>query len=155
MNPPRARVAAYVVRNGAAPGLLVFEHVGMPQAGLQVPAGGVRPGEAPADAVRREVEEETGLRGAVLVRELAVDERPHPVTGRPRRTAFFHLQAPSGTPDAWEHTAGGDGADAGMIFACRFAPLPLDRPLADGQDRWLGEVDPLWTAGWDLSEPGG
>jgi hypothetical protein len=29
-----------------------------------------------------------------------------------------------------------------MIFACRFQPLALLEPLADGQDTWLGLIDP-------------
>ncbi|MFF4084169.1 hypothetical protein ACFYZN_32920 [Streptomyces sp. NPDC001777] len=41
---------------------------------------------------------------------------------------------PAKTADAWNHRLGGDGADAGLTFACRFLPLPLERPLADEQD---------------------
>lgn len=52
---PRIRVAAYVIRHRAAPELLVFDHVGMPQAPTQVPSGGVQPGEDLEQAVVREV----------------------------------------------------------------------------------------------------
>lgn len=62
MATPRIRVAAYVVRHRAVAELLVFDHVGLPEAGTQVPAGGVLPGEEPDDAVVREVTEGTGLR---------------------------------------------------------------------------------------------
>ncbi|MEU6676152.1 NUDIX domain-containing protein [Streptomyces sp. NPDC046925] len=139
---PRIRVAAYVIRHRAAPEVLVFDHVGMPDAGTQIPAGGVRPGEGPQDAVLREVAEETGLLTAAVVRPIAVEDKPHPDTGQPRRTTFFLLQVAADTPDAWVHHVRGDGADAGLAFACRFVPLPLDRPLADAQDAWLGDVDP-------------
>lgn len=63
MRPARVRTAAYVTREGAG-GLevLVFDHRDHPEAGTQVPAGGVEPGEVLADAVVREVAEETGLR---------------------------------------------------------------------------------------------
>lgn len=135
----RIRVAAYVVRQG--PALLVFEHVGAPAAGWQVPAGGVRAGEDLASAVLREVHEETGLTRVTIVRELATDDRPHPETGQPRRTTYFHLAAPSNTPDEWVHRVAGTGEDAGMEFACRFWPLPLPKPLADSQDAWLFLVD--------------
>lgn len=143
---PRVRVAAYVIRRHPSPVLLVFDQLDFPGAGTQVPAGGVVPGEDPERAVLREVAEETGLTGARVVRRIAVDERAHPETGRPRRTTFLLLDAPAQGPSAWEHRVHGDGADAGMRFACRFAPLPLEHPLADAQDAWLGRVDPHWGA---------
>ncbi|MEU3057378.1 NUDIX hydrolase [Streptomyces griseus] len=144
-SPPLARVAAYVIRRHPSPALLVFDHLDFPEAGTQVPAGGIAPGEDPERAVLREVAEETGLTGARVVRRIAVDGRAHPETGQPRLTTFLLLDAPPDGPSAWEHRVGGDGGDAGMRFACRFAPLPLERPLADVQDVWLGRVDPRWV----------
>jgi 8-oxo-dGTP pyrophosphatase MutT (NUDIX family) len=142
---PRIRVAAYVIRHRTRPELLVFDHVGMPEAGTQIPAGGVRPDEEPERAVLREVAEETGLLATSVVRRLIVEDTSHPDTGQPRRTTYFHLRTPKTTPDAWNHTVRGDGADAGLTFACRFLPLPLDQHLSDHQDAWLGRIDPLWT----------
>lgn len=145
MTRPRIRVAAYVIRHRAFPELLVFDHVGMPKAGTQVPAGGVKSGEGLEEAALREVAEETGLLTATAVRQVAVGDKPHPDTGQPRQTSFFYLQALADTPDAWEHHVHGGGDDAGLTFACRFLPLPLQQPLADDQDAWLGRIDPLWT----------
>ncbi|MFH8484812.1 NUDIX hydrolase [Streptomyces longisporoflavus] len=142
---PRIRVAAYVIRHRAVPEILVFDHVGMPDAGTQIPAGGVGPDEDLEDAVLREVAEETGLLTATVIRPITVEDKPHPETGQPRRTTFFLLRAPADTADTWVHQVRGDGADAGLIFACRFVPLPLDRPLADDQDAWLGDVDVRFT----------
>ncbi|MFD0689843.1 hypothetical protein [Actinomadura fibrosa] len=51
MSQPRIRVAAYVIRCRTVPELLVFDHVGMPEAGTQIPAGGVHPGEDLEQAV--------------------------------------------------------------------------------------------------------
>ncbi|KAB2350207.1 NUDIX hydrolase [Actinomadura rudentiformis] len=144
-SPPRIRVAAYVIRLRALPELLVFDHIGMPRAGTQIPAGGAHPGEELEQAVLREVAEETGLLIPSVVRRIIVEDKPHPDTGQPRRTTYFHLEAPATTADAWHHTVRGDGGDAGLTFACRFVPLPLERPLADAQDAWLGHIDPLWT----------
>ncbi|WP_141578554.1 NUDIX domain-containing protein [Actinomadura sp. WMMA1423] len=145
MTRPRLRVAAYVIRHRVVPGLLVFDHVGMPQAGTQVPAGGVRPDEDLVQAVLREVLEETGLHTASVIKQISVDTRPDPETMRPRKTTYFHLRAPAATPDAWTHVVRGEGGDTGLTFACRFLPLPLERPLADEQDAWLGHIDPRWT----------
>ena len=145
MATPRIRVAAYVIRHRATAELLVFDHVGMPEAGPQVPAGGALPGEELDRAVVREVTEETGLRPAGVLRQVAVEDKPHPGTGEPRRTTYFLLPAPDTAPDAWHHRVHGEGQDAGLVFACRFVALPLELPLADDQDAWLHRVDPGWA----------
>ncbi|MEE1796316.1 NUDIX domain-containing protein [Streptomyces sp. BE308] len=145
MTRPRIRVAAYVVRHFALPEVLVFDHIGMPEVGTQVPAGGVEAGEGLEEAVLREVAEETGLAAVTVIRQIAVEDKPHPDTGQPRRTSFFFLRAPADTSDAWDHHVNGGGDDAGLVFACRFLPLPLRQPLADDQDAWLGHIDPRWT----------
>lgn len=86
MTGPRIRVAAYVIRVRTVAELLVFDHVGMPEAGTQVPDGGVEPGEELASAVLREAAEETGLTTATVTGRVAVDGRPHPHTPQPRLT---------------------------------------------------------------------
>lgn len=141
----RMRVAAYVVRQRPSWELLVFEQVGTPEAGSQIPAGGIRPSETPGHAVLREVTEETGLDGLRLRTQLQTENKPHPVTGESRTTTFFVVDAPDETPDAWMHSVLGQDADAGMIFKCRFTTLPLLHPLADDQDAWLGLIDASFT----------
>lgn len=116
----------------------MFDHIGMPEAGTQVPAGGAKSGERLEEAVLREVAEETGLLTATVVRQIAVEDKPHPDTGQPRRTSFFFLQAPADTYDAWDHQVNSDGDDSKPHLACQFLPLPLEQPLADDQDAWLG-----------------
>ncbi|GIJ81277.1 hypothetical protein Xph01_57090 [Micromonospora phaseoli] len=143
---PRLRVAAYVLRvtpDGVQ--LLVFDHVDHPAAGTQVPAGGVKPDETLHDAVLREVAEETGLHDISLVREIGAEHKPHPETGQPRHTTYFHLRTPAHTPAAWQHTVTGTGQDSDMRFACRFVLLPLPAHLADHQDALLNRIDPTWT----------
>jgi 8-oxo-dGTP pyrophosphatase MutT (NUDIX family) len=66
------KVTAFVTRS--SPGgddLLLFEH---PNAGIQIPAGTVEAGEAPAEAVLREAAEETGLSGFELRAGLGSDD---------------------------------------------------------------------------------
>lgn len=53
--------------------LLVFQH---PDAGIQLPAGTVEPGEAFETAALREVEEETGLSNSRLISKLGSDITP-------------------------------------------------------------------------------
>ena len=50
--------------------LLVFDHVEVPAAGTQVPAGGVHDGETAEDAVVRELAEESGIESASIIRKL-------------------------------------------------------------------------------------
>jgi 8-oxo-dGTP pyrophosphatase MutT (NUDIX family) len=137
----RIRVAAYVLRERTSWELLVFEQVGLPHAGVQIPAGGVQANETPQMAVLREVYEETGLHELEVRAELHTEHKAQSSTGMPRTTTFFVVDAPCLTPTTWTHTVHGDGADAGMTFKCRFEPLPLQRRLADDQDAGLGLID--------------
>jgi 8-oxo-dGTP pyrophosphatase MutT (NUDIX family) len=141
--PPRLRVAAYVLRATATgPELLVFDHVDFPEAGTQVPAGGLEPGETPVAAALREVAEETGLTGVRPVGELGVSAHPHPVTGQPRRTTYVQLSAGAVPAGEWTHRVAGGGEDGGLRFACRFVPLPLTGGLDDHQDEFLDRLRP-------------
>lgn len=144
MTGPRIRVAAYVIRVRTVAELLVFDHVGMPEAGTQVPAGGVEPGEELASAVLREAAEETGLTTVTVTGRVAVDGRPHPHTPQPRLTTFFLLRAPADTRDAWRHRMRGAGDDAGLVFDRRF--LPRRPPSA-------GRRPTARTRGWGGARP--
>ena len=60
----RERVYAYITHGTR---LLVFTETDCPEAGLQVPAGTLEPGEDPRSGVLREAEEETGLSNLELL----------------------------------------------------------------------------------------
>jgi 8-oxo-dGTP pyrophosphatase MutT (NUDIX family) len=122
---PRQRVLVYVER---ADGLLVFDHRGDPEAGTQVPAGGVGEGEDLVEAARREVREETGVELAGTFTLLGSHEHLDGL-GRPALTHVFRVDAPADLPSAWEHRVGGDGEDAGLVFDCRFDPAPTLWPV--------------------------
>jgi 8-oxo-dGTP pyrophosphatase MutT (NUDIX family) len=115
----------YVERGGE---LLVFDHRDHPEAGTQVPAGGVNDGESLPEAVRREMREETGI---VLDAEPAfLGTHRHPDgAGTPSESHFFRVEAPIGVADAWEHVVAGDGEDAGLVFLCRFDAAPALWPV--------------------------
>jgi 8-oxo-dGTP pyrophosphatase MutT (NUDIX family) len=142
----RYRVACYVTRStGAGTQLLVFEHVDDDPAnpsGIQVPAGGKAAYEAIDEAAFREIEEETGLTGLSMVRQLGVVELGLRDAGGPSSTTYVELSAPvhDGDPTDWIHHVTGDGADDGMRFAVRWEALPLGFELAGGQSVYLDRI---------------
>ena len=121
------KVVCYVTRGRA---LLVFRQRDDPEAGLQVPAGTVDPGERPAAAALREATEETGLAGFRVVRKLGeyryrFDDPPrHEVHER----HVFHLSAPPNVPDRWQHFA-----EDAYWFMFEWVPLDVDPGLAGSQ----------------------
>ena len=138
----RLRVACYVTRGSARRlELLVFDHAEFPEAGTQIPAGGVEPGETFPAAALREVHEETGLEQVEFVRLLGDSDRPHPTTGDSRLTTYLHLRLTGETAERWRHVVRGRGEDADLLFDCRWEPLPIE--LADDQHELT----------WRLAEP--
>ncbi|MEU5690920.1 NUDIX domain-containing protein [Actinosynnema sp. NPDC020468] len=122
----RVRVAVYVTRGSD---LLVFTQRDDAEAGVQVPAGGVRAGERLDAAAVREVLEETGL-SVSAVTPLGVQTD---VEGQV--TVFAH--ATTATPlDRWAHTVTGGDSDRGLSFECSFAPA-ASVSLAGGQGEFL------------------
>src|SRR5579871_2830164 len=135
----RAKALAYITSQPAGSHmarLLVFEHVGIPAAGVQVPAGTIEPGETPAAAALREGFE--GLRlGALLgvvhrdMREFGLDEIHvrhcfHLVYDGSRSNVWFHEE---------RHASDGGGS---YRFRCFWTPLPNGiPPLVGGQDELL------------------
>lgn len=114
MAPTVRKVVAYITRDDA---LLVFEHVHEPEAGVQVPAGSVQPGEALTEAVQREAREETGLAALTLVRYLGsrtYDARASHSQLHERH--FFHLECSAPTPDTWIEYELHDGLRAPTAF---------------------------------------
>lgn len=101
------------------------------------------PKEPLEEAVLREVAEERGLTCVRVLRPIAEEHTPHPIRRFPRHTTFFEMEADGDAevPDMWDHQVTGTGRDNGMTFHCRFESLPLDFPLADGQDAWLDRLE--------------
>lgn len=121
----KEKVLAYIIRkNGGEKELLVFDHMDFPEAGTQVPAGTVDPGESIEKALLREIQEESGLKF----------EKPENLLGRFKwyradreenhTRNVFELLAPSGLPENWELQVGGSGDDKGLRF--RYFWLPIN-----------------------------
>jgi ADP-ribose pyrophosphatase YjhB (NUDIX family) len=141
----RQRVACYVTRTkDGRQQLLVFDHVddASNPAGSQVPAGGKDIYEPIVDAAYRETEEETGLIGLGFVEQVGMQERTLEDPGGAVVTTFVHLRAPADGSDTWEHTvvADADSEDAGMVFRCRWEPLPLQVELAGNQGEFVDRL---------------
>ncbi len=111
--------------------VLVVDHVHHPEAGTQVPGGGVEAGETLDAAARREVLEETGLLLADPLVAVGVAHVPAP-SGPGTVTVFFSAEIDD-RRTSWDHTVTGGaghpdpGSDAGLLFRCSFVPLSRAR----------------------------
>jgi 8-oxo-dGTP pyrophosphatase MutT (NUDIX family) len=122
--------------------LLVFDHVGIPEAGTQVPGGGIKHGESPEAAVLRELREESGLDEVRLVRKLGESWHVSPEGQVPAGLEeqvhhAFHLVAEP-VREAWEWDECDGGTDVKWRFAFRW--LGLDTAAAElfpAQAMWL------------------
>jgi 8-oxo-dGTP pyrophosphatase MutT (NUDIX family) len=133
----RERVVAYVTRQGPSGLDLLTIEQGDIEAGAQVPAGRLDPGESPEQGLAREIEEETGITGISVVRRLAdADEFERLYGPGAHRSHAFHAEVAVEGPHDWEHRVGGSGADSGFVYRCRWVRLDECPPL------W-GDADPL------------
>jgi 8-oxo-dGTP diphosphatase len=131
------RVLAYVTREREGrTELLVFDHRDYPEAGTQVPAGRVDPGETLEQCLRRELLEEAGLERVRIVRELPV--LGDWVTRSRYENHAFEVCQDEAIPDTFVHVVQGDGDDAGFVFLYRWVPIEAGLTL------WHGR-DPTWT----------
>lgn len=130
----KQKVEAYITRvtSGRAT-LLLFTQRGCPQAGWQVPAGTVEPGESLLEALHREIHEESGLRGLELVGQLG--SHMNYQNGFSRHA--YHLAAPPGLAASWPHRVHGIGEDHGMVFEYSWVPLSSLPPLHARFARWI------------------
>ena len=94
------KVLAYVMRGDQ---VCVFEQPAFPEAGIQVPAGTVEPGEDAASAVLREATEETGLTGLEVVRYLGYTEYDMAPFGRDEihGRQVYELRCDAAAPARW------------------------------------------------------
>lgn len=136
------KVVAYVVHHDR---LLVFRHTDdalIDQSGIQVPAGTVKNGERPEEAVLREAYEETGLTELRIVRYLGAGEydmRPYANAVHVRH--YFHLTVDGDhVPHQWIHEERGDGTTNPIRFTLYWLPLPQAHVIAAGQAALLGRL---------------
>lgn len=134
------KVLCYVVRDGR---LLVFRHVddSDEEVGIQVPAGSIRPGEAPRDAALREAREETGLNAFSVVRSLGEFEYDvSPYRFEVQRRHVYQLAVHEPTPERWSSQEDHDGEQRPTRFECFWIPLEAAHVLQSGQGALLGKL---------------
>jgi 8-oxo-dGTP pyrophosphatase MutT (NUDIX family) len=138
------KVLVYATRKSE---ILLFRHTQYPEAGIQVPAGTIEPGEEPAAAAIRELAEESGVTAVHLVRCLGVYEYDmRPLREEIQTRHVFHVEVVGKAAREWVYyersrEPGGkpiefqffwvdlDGSDLGLI-AGQGAFLPqLSRTL--------------------------
>jgi 8-oxo-dGTP pyrophosphatase MutT (NUDIX family) len=117
------QVVTYVVDQGQ---VLVFVHRDHPEAGLQVPAGTIRPGEDPQDAALREATEETGLPGLVVTGFLGRFQYDiSPIREEIQDRHVFQLTTTHAAPDEWIHHELHDGLRSPTAFCFFWLPRTL------------------------------
>ncbi len=127
----------FVLRERAAGlELLVFEHAGQPEAGLQVPGGTVEDDETALAAVAREVEEESGLRleGWEAAATLEHEDVPGSATPGPQRWRCFATTPRDPLADCWRFEPRGSASERGLRFEYRWIALAGGAPLAGRQE---------------------
>ena len=107
------RVYGYIEHEGR---VAVFSHARTPDAGWQVPGGGVEAGESLEQAVLRETREESGLECETIdylgsMNRAHWDPERQSVAEAPRH--FFHLRPKAPPPEVWSceelHASDGSG----------------------------------------------
>jgi 8-oxo-dGTP pyrophosphatase MutT (NUDIX family) len=112
--------------------LLVFSHPNHPEAGIQVPAGTIEPGESPSAAALREAAEETGLAGLTTAHFLGEQIRDMIDfdLDEVHQRYFYHLPYAGDPPATWRHGehSPSDGTAGPIVFEFFWADLPNGVP---------------------------
>lgn len=119
LNTWREKTLIYVTRKPSE--LLILEHTHeYPEAGIQVPAGGVEPGEQPAQTATRELAEETGL--TLETAPVYLQSRAWNSDAPSMIRHYFWANVPLNTPDRWSHVVTAGEQDQGIRFYLSFRP---------------------------------
>lgn len=127
----KTKVGAFILKSQAEgpEKLLLFTHPDFPDAPIQIPGGTVEAKEDVETALRREIEEETGLRELRIRRKIGISEVPSTLDKDEVLVRHCYvLEAPDQVASEWIHTVEGDGLDKGVRF--RFSWHEIDKDFA-------------------------
>lgn len=137
------KAAACVVRQAKrGPELLVFRH---PLAGVQIPKGSVDPGEDHEDAALRELEEESGITDARVLRNVGrheIEVGTGPTESGPLQLQIWHtflVTSDADLPDTWSHHVTGSEVEEGLVFD--YFWLPVEEARAAFVSRFHPSID--------------
>lgn len=123
------KVFAYITHRDR---LLLLSHPHAPEAGIQVPAGTIKEGENPEEAVMREAFEETGLSELKLVSFLGECQRDMSDFDRDEihHRYFYHLRCEADPPERWQQYENdpSEGGTEPILFELFWARLPHQVP---------------------------
>jgi len=129
----RQKVQCYITRERARSlQVLVFEHVDYPDAGVQVPAGSIEPGETPEEAALREAREESGVWGLRVQRCIGKFHWWHTDRREDNERHVFHLTTLQTLPERWEHIVSAGTEDKGLRFACYWLDCAVAEQVLSG-----------------------
>jgi 8-oxo-dGTP pyrophosphatase MutT (NUDIX family) len=133
----RQKVACYITQGDR---LLVFDHTQFPEAGTQIPAGTLEPGEDPAIGALREAREESGLQDLVVQSYLGTKEYDLTPFGREEihQRHYFHLECLEKTSERWlsYEEEPSDGSPGPIEFEFYWVRYPNNVPALSG---WLDD----------------
>ena len=137
----KQKVFAYITQNNH---LLVFRQPDFPEAGIQVPAGTLRPDETPEIGVLREAQEETRLNQLSIQQFLGeqIWQNPYTETSEIHHRYFFHLHCHEQTPPTWLHGENdpSEGVQSFIRFELFWVPLIQVPTLIANHDYYLETV---------------
>lgn len=124
------KVLAYIIQYNQ---ILTFRHRDYPEAGIQVPAGTVDPGESPEEAVLREVREESGIKGLHIQEKIGVYSYFHEQKKEWQERHVFVLISNNSLPEQWTHTVSSGTDDKGLVFEYEWIPIAEKDHLESSQ----------------------
>ena len=131
----KRKVFVYVTaKEAGANYLLAFKSHHEP--GYEVPKGSVEPGEDLPTAVRREVQEESGITDLENIEKLGI------VHWQEQEQHFYQVRARSARLDAYDYFVTGNDFDRGFRYQFKWLELnsSLEKLLFQGCDRFLAEL---------------
>ncbi|MCO0598030.1 NUDIX domain-containing protein [Peribacillus butanolivorans] len=135
---PIRKAYGYVTRiNEDKPQVLVFQH-SIPEAGIQIPKGTVKPEENTYNAVIREIEEETGLKN-VDVEALLAQDYWESDDGTIHQRFFYKINV-SDVPNEWNYQPTGGGDEEGLTFRFFWISSQEDVVLVRGHGDYLNRI---------------